>query len=189
MGLPVDVKNVIERIDLKANNSRKSVMKDIKGYEGIYAITSCGKVWSYRRKIFLKPGTDRGGYSFVILSLNKVRKAYRVHRLVAEAYLDNPNLLPQVNHKDENKLHNYVNNLEWCDMNYNNNYGTHNDKVRTALSVSVYCVELDKVFEGARLAGRELNINNAHIIACCKGKLKTAGGYHWEYYCGRTKRR
>ena len=82
-------------------------MKDIRGYEGLYAITSCGKVWSYRRKKFLKPGVIQGGYLNVVLT-NKdgQQKNHRVHRLVAEAYIPNPEGKEQVNHKDENKYNN-----------------------------------------------------------------------------------
>ena len=100
-------------------------MRDIKDYEGLYAITSCGRVWSYRRKKFLKPGNSRG-YLTVTLCKEGQQKTYSIHRLVAEAYIPNPEGLPQVNHKDECKTNNCINNLEWCDGVYNVNYGTRN---------------------------------------------------------------
>jgi hypothetical protein len=90
-------------------------MEDIKGYEGLYAVTSCGRVWSYRSKKFLKPKEDKNGYLSVGLRLNGKQDRRYIHRLVAEAYIPNPAALPQVNHKDEIKSHNYINNLEWCD--------------------------------------------------------------------------
>ena len=102
------------------------MMKDIKNYEGLYAITSCGKVWSYRRKKFLKPDINQGGYYRIGLCKNGEVKKYLIHRLVAEAYLPNPEDLPQVNHKDEIKTHNYLQNLEWCNSKYNQNYGSRN---------------------------------------------------------------
>lgn len=99
-------------------------MKDIKGYEGKYAVTSCGKVWSYRRKKFLKPYIHGNGYPMVGLPHSPVY----VHRLVAEAYIPNPNGYTDVNHKDECKQHCWVNNLEWCTRKYNINYGTANKR-------------------------------------------------------------
>ena len=75
-------------------------MKDIKGYEGLYAVTSCGRVWSYRRNKFLAPATIKSGYNYVNLYKDGKKKFCRVHRLVAEAYIPNPDNLPQVNHKN-----------------------------------------------------------------------------------------
>ena len=156
-------------------------MKDIIGYEGLYAITSCGKVYSYRSKKFLKPRKIRDGYLQVNLYKDGKREFYYIHRLVAEAYLPNPDNLPQVNHKDENKENNALPNLEWCDISYNVNYGSRNEKVGKALGKPVYCEELNKIFDGAHAAARELNLFQANITNCCKGKLKTTGGYHWRY--------
>ena len=87
-------------------------MKDIKGYEGLYAITSCGKVRSYRRKKFLCPNTSVDGYVRVGLHKNGKTKTIEIHRLVAEAYIPNPEGLPQVNHKNENPSDNNLENLE-----------------------------------------------------------------------------
>ena len=151
-------------------------MKDIKGYEGLYAITSCGKVWSYRSKKFLKLLHRGNGYLSVNLYKDGKMVSYSIHRLVAEAYIPNPENKPQVGHLDENPSHNWINNLEWCFAKENCNYGTHNKK----LGKAVYCVELNKIFDTASEAARELNICN-HISECCAGKRKTAGGYHWEY--------
>ena len=121
-------------------------MKDIKNYEGLYAVTSCGKVWSYRNNKFLKPGLV-SGYLQVVLADKGSRAQYKVHRLVAEAYIPNPKGLPQVNHKDENKLNNSVNNLEWMTAEENANYGTRSERIGNKLGKPVYCVELDKVFD------------------------------------------
>ena len=125
-------------------------MIDIAGYKGLYAITEDGKVWSYRKNIFLKPFLARGYF--------KVRL-----------------------YKDENKLNNCADNLEWCDAKYNINYGKHNEKVSKSHCKKVYCVELDKVFDSANQAATKLNLFDSNIAKCCKGKYKTTGGYHWKY--------
>lgn len=156
-------------------------MKDIKGYEGLYAITSCGKVWSYRSKKFLKSCKQSTEYLAVTLCKDGTRKSYTIHRLVAEAYLPNPNNLPQVNHKDENKTHNYINNLEWCDNTYNVNYGTRNKRVGRARSKTVICVETNIVYYSPTEVEQTLGIDASSIHKCCKGKRHTAGGYHWRY--------
>lgn len=152
-------------------------MKDIKDYEGLYAITSCGKVWSHRSQKFLKPNTNRYGYEYVILSIGNERKTLSIHKLVAEAYIPNPENKPQVNHKDEIKTHNYVGNLEWATAAENINYGTRTQRTQKP----VYCVELDKTYNGVREAARELGLNHPLISKVCKGKALTTGGYHFRY--------
>lgn len=161
-------------------------MKDIKGYEHLYAITSCGKVWSYRLKRFLKQSLV-GPYLVVNLRDNNGnRKQFKVHRLVAQTYIPNPNNLPLVNHKNEIKTNNYINNLEWCNEKYNSNYGTRNEKNSVSnrgnkkQSMSVKCIETGIIYASMREAERNTGISNASISACCLGKRETAGGYHWE---------
>ena len=157
-------------------------MKDVKGYEGLYAVTSCGKVWSYRRQKFLKPRVNRGGYLYVNLSKNGKAKSYVVHRLVAEAYIPNPDNLPMINHKDECKTNNCLQNLEWCDASYNINYGTRNEKVAISLKIPIIQFDLDGNFirewPSATDVGKEVNSN---ICECLKGRRKTAIGYIWKY--------
>ena len=100
--------------------------KDIKGYEGLYQVSNLGRVKSLsntntRKEKILKP-IYHARYYQITLSKNNIRIQYRVHRLVAEAFIPNPDGLPIINHKDENPLNNNVDNLEWCDSKYNNNY-------------------------------------------------------------------
>ena len=104
--------------------------RDIKGYEGKYKISSYGKVKSLKHKDekLLKPSYDKDGYKQVILCNNGKGKKWFIHRLVAIHFLPNPNNLPQVNHKDEDKANNVVENLEWCTCKYNINYGTAKNK-------------------------------------------------------------
>lgn len=156
-------------------------MKDIKGYEGLYAITSCGKVWSYLKNTFLKPYHHNSGYLSVNLYKNTNRKTCLVHRLVAEAFLPNPANLPQINHKDENKFNNCLNNLEFCSATYNINYGMHNKRIAEAFGKAVYCVELDCTYKSLAEASRLLNISEGNISSAVRGNRKTAGGYHWRW--------
>ena len=157
-------------------------MKDVIGYEGLYAVTSCGKIWSYRSKIFLKPQVDKDGYLQIILSKNGQKKNYKIHRLVAQAYLPNPEGLPQVNHKDENKANNCLQNLEWCDPKYNTNYGTGTDRMALSHKKPILQYDLDGNFirewSSATDVGREVK---GGICSCLKGRKKTAYGYKWVY--------
>ena len=103
-------------------------MKDIEGYEGLYAVTEDGQVWSYRSQKFLKPWIANGYYQ-VTLSKNGEKKKHKIHRLVAIIYIPNPDNLRDVNHKDENKLNNCLDNLEWLSHKDNSNYGTRNQRI------------------------------------------------------------
>ena len=152
-------------------------MKDIKGYEGLYAITEDGKVWSYRSNRFLKTNINRSGYQYVVVSVGGERKTFTIHKLVAEAFIPNPEGKQQVNHKDEDKTNNKVENLEWMTAIENVNYGTRTLRTQTP----VYCVELDRVFDGVREAARELGLHHNNISAVCRGRLNQTGGYHWQY--------
>ena len=156
-------------------------MKDVIGYEGIYAVTSCGKVWSYKRKIFLSQRYDKDGYPRVDLCHNNKHKTVFVHRLIAEAYIPNPDNLPQVNHKDECRTNNSVNNLEWCSAAYNVNYGTRTERASKSKSKPVYCIELEQTYPSQIEAARILNLNQSAIGKCCRGQQKTHGGFHFEY--------
>ena len=122
------------------------------------------------------------GYLEVALYKNGVRTPHLVHRLLAEAFIPNPENKPYVNHKSEIKTENNIDNLEWVTPGENNNYGTRT--LRTCKPV--YCIELDRIFYGgASEAARELDMKNrSNINAACKGKRKTAGGYHWRYVNG-----
>ena len=157
-------------------------MKDIKNYEGLYAVTSCGKVWSYRNECFLKPINDRKGYLYVNLYKDKENKHCYIHRLVAEAYIPNPENLPQVNHKDENKANNCLQNLEWCDAKYNINYGTCITKISNSRKIPILQYDLDGNFirewPSATDVGREVK---GFICKCLKGKTKSAYGFVWKY--------
>lgn len=152
-------------------------MKDIKNYEGLYAITSYGKVWSYRSKKFLKPYVNKG-YLQVALSKDKESKNFYIHRLVAEAYIPNPNNYDTVDHIDFDKTNNCVNNLQWM---------SRSEKCRKKRDCSitspkpVRCIELNTIYPSIAQAARCLNLDKSNISKACLGKIKTTGGYHWEY--------
>lgn len=157
--------------------------KDIEGYEGLYQISSCGRVKSlkYGKERILKPGKNKQGYLFVCLSNKTIFLKNRIHRLVAQSFIPNPCNLPEVNHKDEVKTNNYVSNLEWCTRKYNANYGTRNERIAKKRSKKILCVETLKVYKTAYDAEGQTGIRQSSIWQCCNRKRKTAGGYHWRY--------
>ncbi len=154
--------------------------RDIKGYEGYYQISNLGRVKSLprdvgsnrcKKEIIMKTSLDKDGYENLVLRKDGKQKHFRVNRLVAEAFLENPNNYPQVNHKDEDKTNNNVNNLEWCSPKYNINYGSRTEKA----SRKVICVTTGKIFKSIAEASKYYNLKGNHISACCKGKLKSCG--------------
>ena len=169
---------------------KKEYWKPVVGYEGHYQVSNFGRVKSIKfgKEIILKQKI-KDGYYYVGLSKNGIVKNYFVHRLVAEAFIPNPNNLPQVNHKDENKLNNSVDNLEWCDAKYNRNYGTINERLSKSqingkCSKIVIQYNLDGTFvrewPSAMECGRN-GYNNGHVAACCRGEQKTHKGFIWRY--------
>lgn len=152
-------------------------MRDIKNYEGLYAVTSCGRVWSYRAKKFLKTRYTKNGYELVDLHKDNNTETFYVHRLVGEAYLPNPNNYAEINHKSERKSENHINNLEYCTRSYNLTYGTRLEKFHKA----VYCEELNRMFNSLSEAAKELNLSVQAVCDCVKGRSKTANGKHLRY--------
>ena len=164
------------------------IWKDIEGYEGLYEVSNLGNVKSLnkRKGRILKPIKDHFGYLRVNL-YNSEYKIHKVHRLVAEAFIPNPNNYPIINHKDEDKTNNRVENLEWCDHKYNNNYGTVRERRRKTatnnpkISKQVLCVETGVVYPSLMQLCRELNLNSGSICHVCNGKHKTYKGLHFKY--------
>jgi hypothetical protein len=157
-------------------------MKEIKGFEGLYAVTSCGKVWSYISKKFLSPKKNKNGYLEVALRKNGKYIMKYIHRLVIETYGEEQNGIKyEVNHKDECKTNNSINNLEWCSHTYNQRYGTKIHRQSVTRGKKCLCIETGKEYYSIREAERQTGILNTNISSCCKNKAKTAGGYHWKY--------
>ena len=154
------------------------IWKDVVGWEGLYQVSSFGRVKSFRRKEphLLSACVGKHGYRVVLLyNGNGQRKNERVHRLVAQAFIPNPNNYPYINHKDEDKTNNQVENLEWCTAKYNNNYGTYIERQRNSSPRNTPVLMFDlngnfeKEFISTREAAREMNASHALICHCCDG--------------------
>lgn len=160
----------------------------VKGYEGLYEVSQSGQVRGTKRQGTngnpLKAQRHKNGYLTVELCRNGKRKGALVHRIVAEAFLDNPYRLPCVNHKDENKENNAVENLEWCSYSYNNTYGT--AAIRRIATIGRPCRGVwpdgeERTYKNCADAGRDLNLSQGSIWGCCNGRWKTSGGAEWSY--------
>lgn len=163
----------------------KEEWREVPGYEGLYLVSNLGNVYSNKSNKMLRNSFGKRGYLVVGLCLNGTRKTKKVHRLVADAFIPNKNNLPLVNHKDECKTNNNVDNLEWCDSRYNNTYGTRVERARKSIVKRVIQYSPDGIFvakwESITQASETLHIYTSSITECCKGKRKTAGGYVWKY--------
>ena len=159
--------------------------RDIEGYEGLYQISSLGRVKSFPRHTTqggkLKINKIKGGYCLIKLCKNGKTKRFYVHRLVAQAFISNPNNLPMINHKDENPSNNNVDNLEWCDCKYNNMYGTRLERISKSKSIPIYCLETNKIYKSAIECAKELNIRQENIVHVLKGRAKQTKGYTFRY--------
>lgn len=158
-------------------------MMEIPGLEGQYSVTDNGRVYSHKSKKFLRPIDNGHGYKDVILCSGGKPFHKYIHRLVAEAFVPNPDNLPEVNHKDENPGNNAWSNLEWCTSKYNKNYGGRARKFGISRGKPVRCIETGDVFFSTGEASRQIGIAVSSIAAACTGyrNVQTAGGYHWKY--------
>ena len=163
------------------------VWKNIKGFNGDYQVSNFGRIKTLKngKEKLLSLSKCANGYYKCSLYKNNIQYYKKVHRLVAETFIPNPNNLYCVNHKDENKLNNCVDNLEWCTLQYNLEYGTGRQRSieHRKKTVRMYSKdkEIEAVFPSLREASEETNIKEANISACCLNKTKTAGGYIWRY--------
>jgi len=162
----------------------QEIWKPIPDYEGYEASTQ-GRIRNSRTGRILKPGL-RSGYLHVDLQ----RKSKYVHILVAQTFIPNPDNLPQVNHRNENKEDDRVENLEWCDAKYNANYGTRNERLKKSnynlgKSKEVYQYsttgDFIRTWESTRTVEEYMNICHTSISKCCRGITKTCGGFIWRY--------
>jgi hypothetical protein len=155
--------------------------KDIEGYEGLYAINDQGIVKNCITDKFLKQTEKDHGYRTVSLIKEKKCRQFLVHRLVAIAFLENPNNFPCVNHKDEDKTNNHVDNLEWCTYQYNNTYNflVERNTEKKKKPVVQLDANLNVIKEWESIKDAETHTGIFNISHCCSRKRKTAGGYIW----------
>ena len=181
----------------KNNREEYEMWKDIKGYEGLYQVSNLGRVHSLDRFVPRKTGTvqkvhgrilklpeDKDGYSQVSLwKRNKMKKA-KAHRLVGEAFIPNPNNLPEINHKNEVKNDNRVSNLEWCTRKENINHGTRSEQVAKTKRKPVIGINLDTgkktTFKSMREASK-FGFHPSAIRKVCIGEQEAHKGYSWEF--------
>lgn len=182
----------------------EEIWKDIEGYEGLYQISNLGRIWTTKYKRFKNP-TKCKGYLQIGLSKNKKRKMYKVHRLVAIAFVSNPNNKPYINHIDGNKSNNRADNLEWVTQseNVSHAYKTglktnckHTEDTKKKISESIkgknhpmygktnelsphakkiICVTTGEIFGCIKTAAKLCKTQDYNIVRCCKGERKTAG--------------
>lgn len=183
--------------------------RDIVGYEGLYQVSDLGRVKSLPRlkrnfnvntkrfdiitipEKIRKPQLTKYGYYRIGLTKNSKQVYHSVHRLVAEAFIPNSKNLLQINHKDENKTNNCVDNLEWCTAVYNANYGTRNKRSAEKQIKPIMCIETGVIYNSLTEASKKTGISKGNISSVCNHRkwCKTAGGYHWEYIKPEKKTR
>ena len=166
----------------------QEIWRDIEGYEGLYQVSNKRRVKSLNynksgKEGILKPRKSKDGYLQLQLHKEGECKDYRVHRLVGQTFLENLEGLPEINHKDEDKTNNCVENLEWCSSEYNKNYGTRNKRVSKSLSKPLMCVEINEIFNSAQEAQEQTGIDASSIGKCANHRkyFHTARRLHWQY--------
>ena len=177
----------------------EEIWKDVLGFEDAYQVSNCGRIKRKKRtdsnnrthkERFLSPSIYPNGYMNVELRMNNKKRRVSVHRLVAEAFIDNPLNLPQINHKDENKLNNHVSNLEWCTAQYNIRYndGVKRRRNTAILKSNVVCKynmngEFIEKYECATDAAISVNGSCSEIVSCCHHRPHSLShkGYMWRF--------
>lgn len=172
----------------------EEIWKPIPGFEGYYEASNLGRIKSLDRKMisslgneFIKPGRIRKlirnestGYYAVVLC-GKTKKTMTVHRLVALAFLENPDNLECVNHKNENKHDNRPENLEWCSKSYNNHFGSKETASDKPVIAKHLITGEETIYPNARTAAKQTGANYKNVSACCNGKRRKAAGYEWRF--------
>ncbi len=172
--------------------------KDVVGMEDLYSVSNYGRIWAKKRitttnvvvggrfvtqRVDERPSSNR--LVVVLRGRNGKINVTSPARLVAKAFIPNPDNLPQVNHKDENPLNNHVDNLEWCTAKYNCNYGTRTERIKEKQNIPVLQYKLDGSFvaeyASMHIAADAINADAGHICDCCLGNRSYAYGFFWRY--------
>lgn len=169
---------------------KQEIWKDVIGFEGKYKVSDQGRVYSIQSHKYLALGNNGKDYLFVNLWYDGKSKREYVHRLVARHFIPNPNGLPQVNHKDQNKQNNCADNLEWCDNTYNNAYGDKRKRQgetllnngKTSYKVKQFSLDGEYIatYRSMREAERMNNLTNGLISQMFRKGYTQAGGFRWE---------
>ena len=152
-----------------------------------YAVSNLGNVMNAKTGRILKPTLDRYGYYYVCLSVNNKRQYKKIHRLVASAFIDNPEGKQCIDHIDGNRTNNNAENLRWVTPKENTNNPITLQNIKnncippTPIKKEVLCVSTNKVFESTVDAGKYYNLDSSSIGKCCRGERKLCGGYEWQY--------
>lgn len=169
----------------------KEIWKDIEEFEGKYQISSMGRVKSLNFKLtgkeqIMSLKINKYGYKQILLYKDKKYKTFLIHRLVAQAFIPNPDNKPEIDHINTNKTDNRVENLRWVTSSENKNNPITIEKYKNCSSIPVLQFTLDgelvRKWDSATQVERELGVYQSHITSCLKGNYKTAYGYKWRYY-------
>ena len=155
------------------------IWKDIPGYEGRYQASNLGRIKSVKSQTIMSNKRSDNDYIIVNLCKDGKKRSFTAHRLIAKTFLPNPDNLPCVNHKNENKQDNRVDNLEWCSQSYNSTYGSRPRKQAEKLGKRVICVETGEVYKSFGLAGKAVGRPYQDISRACKVPSRTCAGFHW----------
>lgn len=163
--------------------------KEVYGFDILYEVSSLGNVRTkyvknrgYTSEYHeCKPIDNGNGYLRFNWTSNRKHHTVYVHRLVAQYFIDNPNGYVEVNHKDENKYNNTVDNLEWCDHIYNSNHGTKSERTAQKTRRKVKCNETGIIYNSITEAAKDMNIGKTAISNCLNNRAKSSCGYTWSY--------
>lgn len=159
----------------------EEIWKDIEGYEGFYQVSNFGRVKRVETNRILKGRKDSKGYLMANLSKNSIVSNKTIHRLVAQAFIPNPENKPDINHIDEDKTNNNVNNLEWSTRKENCNHGTRNERISIPIIATNLKTGESREFYGTNECARRLGLYQQNITSVLKGRRKHTGGYTFKY--------
>lgn len=169
--------------------SNKMEWREVKEHQN-YEVNNLGEIRHKKRQHILKPRANKGGYQYVSFKIDGKAKNFAVHRIVANAFIPNPNGYTEVNHKDYNRMNNCVENLEWVNSSQNKRhaYLKEDNKITRGKQVNQYDKNGNfiKTFDTISLAAQAMNCCVSAISNCCLGRTKTSQGFRWSFVEGST---